>query len=157
MPGSSPSEDDADPKARRLGEGALQFGRWYLSDRFSLMQGFLGELTCDPGERRVEEIERRFLKATRHAKRVLLARSFVTFLLTLGLVATAASAWMGRLPVSDALASHAAPSLQLLDTVAAIAGSASLLLLVLRLSFDRYLALVETSATFLAIQLSACR
>lgn len=148
----------AEPRVnvRDLGEGALDFARWFRKSKFDLMAGFFGELERDPATRDPADVERRFLQAIRHAKRVLLARGVVTLLLVLGVVATAAATLARVLVVPTVLTQEVALTLGALDRVAAIAGSLTLVLVVARLLFDRYLDLVETSATFLAMQLATC-
>jgi hypothetical protein len=148
----------AEPRVhfRDLGEGALDFAKWFRKSRFDLMAGFYGELAREPGERDVADVERRFLAAIRHGKRVLLARGVVSVLLVLGVVATAGAAAARVLWVPDALTFEVQATLAALDRLAAIAGSITVVLVALRLLFDRYLELVDTSATFLAMQLASC-
>ena len=141
---------------RHLGEDALHFGTWFAKNKFALMEGFLGELRDSPAERDPSEIEDRFLRATRHAQRVLVARGVVTFFLALGLVATASATIAGRVWIPTRLAGDVTAWLAVLDGAAAIAASVTLVLLAARLAFDRYLELVETTATFLAIELATC-
>lgn len=141
---------------RGLGEGALDFARWFRSSKFDLMAAFYGELDAPAGTRDVEDLERRFLAALRHGKRVLLARGIVTFVLALGVVATAAAAVARVVWVPSPLEMDVAMTLAALDRFAALSGSVTVVLVLARLLFDRYVALVETSATFLAMQLAAC-
>ena len=140
---------------RHLGEDALQFGRWFFKSKFALMQSFLGELRDDPGERDEREIEDRFVRATRHAQRVQTARAVVTVLLALGVVATAVASFAKSVAVPALFAGDVAFWTTLVARVAQIAGSVSVLLLLARLAFDRYLGQVETTATFLAMQIAA--
>ena len=148
----------AEPRfnVRDLGEDALDFARWFRRSKFDLMAGFLGELGRDPAERDRADVERRFLAALRHAKRVLLARIVVTLLLAVGVVATAAATLAKVLWVPAVLTFEVQATLAALDRLAAVAGSATVVLVVARLLFDRYLDMVETSATFLAMQLATC-
>lgn len=141
---------------RHLGEDALHFGRWFFKSKFALMQSFLGELRDDPGERDEREIEDRFLRATQHALRVQTARGVVTALLALGVVATAAASLAKSVAIPTAFAGDVDFWLTMLGRVAAISASASVLLLLARLAFDRYLEQVETTATFLAMQIASC-
>ena len=141
---------------RDLGEDALDFAKWFRRSKFDLMAGFYGELAKEPGERDMADVERRFLAAIRHAKRVLLARVLVTFLLVVGVVATEAATLAKVLWVPDALTFEVQATLAALDRLAAVAGSVTVVLVVARLLFDRYLDMVETSATFLAMQLATC-
>lgn len=142
--------------ARDLGEGALDFARWFARSKFDLMAGFFGELKRDPATRDAADVERRFLEAVRHAKRVLVARGIVTFLLALGVITTAGTAIVRFLVVPTPLRGDVQTTLWALDRFAAVAASASVLLVGARLLFDRYLDMVETSATFLAMQLASC-
>lgn len=141
-------------RMEKLGDEALHFARWFRKSKFALMQDFLGEIDCPPADRDAAVIRRRFLAATRHAKRVLVARLVVTVLLAAGVVAAAAASLARVLVV---------PSVDVdlwvatLDRAAAVSASASVLLVALRLGFDRYLDLVQTTATFLAIELAATR
>lgn len=142
--------------ARSLGEDALDFFRWFLKSKFDLMAAFVGELEKDPVERDRADVERRLVQALRHAKRVLLARGIVTFLLAVGALATAGSAIARVLYVPAVLTFEVQATLLVLDRLAAVAGAATVVLVVLRLLFDRYLDMVDTSATFLAMQLATC-
>src|SRR5438067_8300706 len=147
-------EGDEPDRFHRIGDEALHFGRWFAKSKFALMQGFLGELeSC---ERDADELRGRFVAATRHAKRVLVARSVVTVLLALGVVATASASVAALWWVPQFVAGDVAAWAAVVRRVAAIAGSLSVLLLVARLAFDRYLELVDTTATFLAIEMAAC-
>ena len=149
----------AEPRihVRDLGEGALDFAKWFRKSKFDLMAGFFGELEKAPEQRDVVDLERRFLAAIRHAKRVLLARGLVTFLLAVGVVATAAATLAKVLWVPAVLTYEVGATLAALDRLAAVAGSVTVVLVLARLLFDRYLDMVETSATFLAMQLATCR
>jgi len=147
------SEGEPD-RSHRIGKEALHFGRWFAKSKFALMEGFLGEIeSCG---RDADELRARFLAATRHAKRVLVARGFVTTLLALGVIATASAGVAERWWIPTLVASDVASWAAILGGVAAIAGSATVALLVARLAFDRYLELVDTTATFLAIEMAAC-
>lgn len=132
----------------RVGAEALHFTRWFLRSKYRLMGEFLGDLSRAPAERDPAVLRERFSRAIQHAHRVHQARSFVTALLALGVFTAAGSA------VGDALG-MAAP-FGLLERVAAIAASASVLLVALRLLFDRYLERVDVAATFLGIELATC-
>jgi len=134
-------------ETHRLGEEALHFGRWFAQSKYHLMAGFLGELQRPAAERDAARLRDRYCRALTHAQRVHTARGVVTFLLALGVVATASSA------LADALGVPAPTGY--LERAAAIAGSISALLIALRLLFDRYLVRVDVAATFLALQLTA--
>lgn len=142
---------------RELGEGALKFARWYTRSKFALMRDFLDDLETPRDSRDLPTLRSRFLRALRHAERVLWARLAVTLLLAASVLATVISAVLGVLWVPTLLANDIEATRLLLTSVSAFAGSASVLLLVLRLAFDRYLELVDTSATFLAIEIAVSR
>lgn len=128
----------------RLGEEALHFTRWFAHSKYHLMGGFAMELTRAGDPTRLRE---RFSQTLQHAQRVHQARAVVTLLLALGVVAAAASAIANLLRV-------AAPT-GILERAAALSASLSVLLIALRIGFDRYLERCDVAATFLAIQLSA--
>ena len=151
-----PSRAEPRVNVRDLGNGALDFAKWFRKSKFDLMAGFFGELEKDPAQRDRADVERRFLAAIRHAKRVLLARGVVTLLLAIGVVATAGAAVARVLWVPAVLTFEVQATLAALDRLAAVAGSVTVVLVVLRLLFDRYLEMVDTSATFLAMQLATC-
>ena len=136
-------------RARRLGNDALRFARWFFRSKYALMAGFLGELEQTPEARDERDLRQRYCRALRHAMRVQRARAVVTVLLAMG-VLTASSA-----AVLDALAGPEGRAL--VQDVAAWSASISVLLVGLRLAFDRYLGLVDVSATFLAMQLATAR
>lgn len=140
---------DDEARGHRIGHEALHFAKWFLRSKFALMEGFLGELEAAPEERDAAELEHRFLRCTRHAQRVLLARSIVSFLLVLGAVATVGTALLARFGTVRIIGA--------LEAAAAIAGSLTVLLLAMRLAMDRYLERVEVSATFIAMQLATAR
>lgn len=120
---------------------------WFFRNRYDLLEALVAEAeraAAPPGERRA-----RFLAATRHAKRVLLARLVVTVLLALGAITTVASAvlaYLARLGVDTR--TEAADAL--LETTAAWAGSSALVFLALRLLLDRALVRYDVVASFLA-------
>jgi hypothetical protein len=137
-------------QSRRLGDDALHFARWFTKSKFQLMADFMADLECSPSQRDAEALARRFQAAIRHARRVLLARLAVTILLAAGVIATMGATLAQFLAVP-------AEALGFLDRVAAVSASATVALVVARLGFDRYLGLVETSATFLAMQIATTR
>lgn len=136
--------------APRRRDEALDFARWFTKSKFDLMAGFMADLARPPAERDAADLARRFKHALRHAKRVLRARLVVTVLLAAGLIATLAAALARFLAIPPDM-------LALVDRAAALSASLTVLLLVARLGFDRYLELIETSATFLAMQLATAR
>jgi len=142
---------------RRLGGDALRFTRWFLRSKYRLMAGFLGELESPPEARDEAALRRRFCQAVTHAVRVQRLRSFVTALLALGVVTAAFATVVSIVSLPPALAGDAAAAHALLSRVAAWSASASVLLVALRLGFDRYLGLVDVSATFLAIEIASAR
>lgn len=144
-------------RVTKLGEDALSFAKWFRTSRFDLMAAFYGELEEDPSLRDRASLEDRFRRALAHGKRVMLARGVVTVLLALGALATAGAALGRILWVPSLLANDVQATLWILDRSAAVAGAATLVLVGLRLAFDRYLDMVTTSATFLAMQLASCR
>ena len=131
----------------------VSFPRWYFRTRFDLMERFVDDL--ERPSHSVPHLRRRFLHAVHHAQRVLVARAVVTFLLALGVLATAAAGVVGAVWVPDTLEPGVVATSRFLARMAAVTGSASLLLLGLRLAFDRYIRLVETCATFLGMQIAA--
>jgi len=133
----------------RLGEDAVQFTRWFMRSKYHLMGGFLGELRAPRPPEEAEALAARFCRAIVHGQRVHQGRALVTFLLALGVIATATSA------VANALAVDL-PS-EPLERAAALAASVSVFLVAVRLSLDRYLDRVDVTATFLAIQIAAAR
>ncbi|HVL49181.1 MAG TPA: hypothetical protein VM889_11540 [Candidatus Thermoplasmatota archaeon] len=138
-----------------VGDEALSFARWFLKSRFDLMESFTAELARAPRERDVAALKRRFHKATRHAKRVQLARLVVTVLLALGAVTTVLAAAGAALSLPREVDAPVEAGTALLDEVAALAGTATVGLVALRLGFDRYLDLVGVTATFVAMQITA--
>lgn len=144
VPGPFAAEEE-----HSLGEEALHFTRWFLRSKYVLMAEFLGELAGDPAQRDTASLVDRYRRALRHAERVLLARSLVTILLALGVLAAATSAVANALGV-------AAP-VGVLERAAAFSTSAAVLLVALRLLLDRYLERVDIAVTFLAIQLGSAR
>lgn len=142
-----PLFDGTHGRVRRLGDGALDFTKWFLRSKYRLMASFLGELEQAPDARDEAALRTRYCKALTHAERVLTLRGVVTVLLALGAATATVSA------VSDALAVGGGA----LKTIAAWSASLTLLLILLRLAFDRYLSLVDVSATFLAMQIASAR
>jgi hypothetical protein len=143
-----------------IGDEAMRFAKWFVRDRFSLMEGFLGELDRDPRERDVVALRRRFLESVAYARKVLVVRAVVTVLLASSVVVTASSVVLERL----AGANDAIPALfripvaelqALLLLIEGIAASAALLLLVARLAADRYLELIHVTASFTAMQIAS--
>ena len=128
-----------------MGDEALEFTRWFAKSKYHLMGGFLGELMSDRYD--VEQLRDRYCRALSHAHRVHQARAFVTLLLALGVIAAAASTVANVLEVTT--------DIGFLERAAAISASASVLLIALRLLFDRYLERCDVAATFIAIELSA--
>ena len=126
-----------------LGDEALEFTSWFAKSKYHLMGGFLGELAMPAKD--LETLRDRYCRALTHALRVQRARSVVTFLLALGVVATAATSIANLLDVPAPLG--------LLERAAAISASVAVALIVLRLLFDRYLERCDVTLTFLAIQL----
>lgn len=121
----------------------MHFGKWFAQSKYRLMGRFLGELVEAPQEREMEELRERYGRALTHGQRVHRMRGVVTVLLAIGAGTAAGSAIADALLLGDLLAG-----------VAAIAGSLTVGLLLLRLAFDRYLERVDVTATFLAIQLA---
>jgi hypothetical protein len=121
------------------------------------MASFLGELEEPPEARDEQALRARFCRAVSHAIRVQWARSAVTALLALGVLTTALATAADVLIIPPALAGDVAATRALVERIAAWSASASILLVALRLAFDRYLGLVDVSATFLAIQLASAR
>lgn len=144
-------------RSRDLGDDALRFARWFTRGKYVLMEDFLGELRKAPEARNEEELEARFARAVAHGKRIQAARSVVTVLLGLGVVAAAFATLARFLYVPDPLAGDVAFTASLLDRVAALSASSAVVLVALRLAFDRYLSLVDVTATFLAMQLATAR
>lgn len=142
---------------RRLGGDALRFTRWFFRSKYRLMAGFLGELERPAEPRDEPALRQRFCQAVTHAVRVQRMRSAVTALLALGVVTTAFAAVMDLVALPPTLAGDAALAHFLLAKVAAWSASISVLLVALRLGFDRYLGLVDVSATFLAIEIASAR
>lgn len=127
---------------RQTGEEILHFSRWLLSSKYRLMARFLGDLKTVPSPQRVIELEARYRRALQHGERIYAANGVVSILLALGVLTAAASA----LADVTGLAAPIGP----LERVAAVAASASIALIALRLAFDRYLERVDVVATFLA-------
>jgi hypothetical protein len=132
-----------------IGEEALHFTRWFAGSKYKLMASFIGELRRVPEERNLAELQERYCRAVTHGQRVLQARGVVSFLLALGIVATAASAIANLLDV-------ALPT-WILERAAAYAASVSVALVALRLLFDRYLERVDITTYFLGMQLTSAR
>ena len=141
-------------RAFHVGDDALRFMKWYVRGKYVLMGGFLGELDDPPEERDAEAVRKRFCEAIRHGRRVQAARTVVTVLLTLGVVTTAFATIANVLFVPPPLEGDVAAAKTVLERVAAWSATGAVVLVVLRLAFDRYLALVDTSATFLEMQLA---
>lgn len=137
---------------RTRDDGEIRFLSWYLRSRFDLMERFLEDLEAPTTP--LDVLRARFLRTVQHAKRVLVARGVVTFLLALGVVATAAAAVVEVVWVPETFEPGVVATSAFLAKAAAIAGSASLVLLLLRLAFDRYLGLVDVCATFLGMQIA---
>lgn len=134
-------------------EGRIRFLSWYFRSRFDLMQRFLEDLERPTTP--LPLLRRRFLDTTRHANRVLVARAVVTFLLALGVLAALAATVASAVWVPGPFEAGVAATSRFLAQAAAVSTSASVVLLVLRLAFDRYLGLVDTCATFLGMQIAA--
>src|SRR5581483_683255 len=131
--------EDHHGASRRLGNGALDFARWFLRSKYRLMASFLGELESAPESRDEPALRERFCKAVTHAVRVQRLRSAVTLLLALGVVTAAFAGVVQVVSLPAALAQDVALTRALLARVAAWSASASVLLVALRLAFDRYL------------------
>lgn len=166
MPGrpyrKGPREREArDFHDQDIGDEAMRFAKWFVRDRFSLMEGFLGELDHDPAQRDVLALRRRFLEAVEHARKVLLVRVVVTVLLASSVVVTASSVVLENLAVANetilpALFRVPVEEVRiLLVTIESVAASAALLLLVARLAADRYLELIHVTASFTAMQIAS--
>lgn len=141
-------------RVRHLGGEALAFGKWFFGNKYRLMASFLGELETAPEARDERDLRQRYCAALTHARRVNAMRSFVTVLLALGVVATAFATIVNVLTVPNFIAGDVAATRYLLERTAAWTGSATVVLVALRLGFDRYLGLVDVSATFLAMQIA---
>lgn len=140
-----------------LREEALQFTRWFTSSKYALMARFLGELDDDPSERNAGQIRDRYCRALTHGQRVTHARTAVTVLLALGVVATAVATLVRLFAVPTMVAGDVLATQAFLDRLAAYSASSAAALVALRLMFDRYLERVDVAATFLAIELATCR
>ena len=140
-----------------VGDEALRFARWFVKNKFALMESFVHELDRDPLARNPEPLRRRFLEAVRHAEKVLLARAIVTFLLAGSAVTALASAVVERLQGTPVLGATVEQTFSLLDFVIGISGSLTLVLIVARLGLDRYLELIDVTATYTAMQLASAR
>ena len=141
-------------RAFHVGDDALRFMKWYAGGKYALMGGFLGELDDRPEERDAEALRARFCEAVSHGRRVQAARTGVTVLLALGVVTTAFATVANTLDVPEAFAGDVGSARLMLERVAAWSATFAVVLVALRLAFDRYLDLVDTSATFLAMQLA---
>lgn len=140
--------------AARIGDEALHFARWFTKSKYALMDGFLSELDDAPEERDPATLRARFIRAVTHAKRVQLARTLVTLVLAAGVLATAGAA-VARVVFEPAnMERTVGVTTTLLDHFAAYGASFTVALVALRLAFDRYLGLVDVTATFLAMQLA---
>lgn len=137
--------------------GIVGFARWFARNRFHHMEDYLDELEQDPATIDAGEVRARFLRATVHGQRVLAARLVVTVLLALGVITTATASIANAIDVPEAFQGDVEVARDLFARIAGYAGSATVLLLALRLGFDRYLRLIETTAMLLAMQLSAAR
>ena len=144
VPGPLSLDDD-----HHAGEEVLHFTTWLLRSKYRLMGEFLGDLQADPSARDATILRARFCRALQHAERVQRARGVVTLLLALGVLTTAATTVANALGVDAPLGA--------LEQAAAIAGSATLLLVALRLLFDRYLERVDVAAMFLGMQMTNAR
>lgn len=144
VPGPLSLDDD-----HHAGEEVLHFMRWILRSKYRLMGEFLGDLQTEPERRDPAALRSQFCRTLQHAERVHRGRGIVTFLLALGVVATAATTVANALGVDSGLG--------VLARAAAYSGSATVLLVGLRLLFDRYLERVDVVATFLAAQMAGAR
>lgn len=147
--------DGTHGRVRSLGNGALDFARWFFRSKYRLMAEFLGELEQAPQERDEAALRERYCRAITHAQRVLALRLVVTVLLALGVVTAAFATVMDALVLPPVLSADVDTLRFVLRKVAAWSASASLVLVALRLGFDRYLGLVDVSATFLAMQIAS--
>lgn len=135
---------------------ALHFARWFLHSKYRLMAGFEDELAReDPPEPAL--LHARFRLAVRHAERVETARAVVTFLLAFGIIAAAGSTVANLLEAPRFLEGDIATTTLLMDRIAALSASLSVVLVGLRLLFDRYLDRVDVAAIFLGMQMAASR
>lgn len=146
----------AEPEDEPRG-GVTGFARWFFTNRFRHMEQYRDELEQDPRSIDAARVRERFERATRHGQRVLTARLVVTALLALGLATTTIASLLNAVSIPTGVEGDVERLHGLLVDVATIAASFSVLLLGLRLAFDRYLRLIETSALLLAMQLSAAR
>lgn len=137
-----------------VGDDALRFMKWYVGGKYALMAGFLGELDDPPELRDGKALRDRFCQAVQHGRRVAIARTLVTALLALGVVTTAAATLTTVFFLPSAFEGDVAAVRASVDRLAAWSASFSVVLVALRLAFDRYLDLVDTSAHFLAMQLA---
>lgn len=134
----------------RFREEALNFTRWFAQSKYRLMGRFLGELSSSAEEEDTEALRERYCRALQHGQRVQQARTIVTVLLAMGVVAAAATAIANALGLGEG----AAATTSFLERAAAVSASAAVLLVAVRLLLDRYLERVDIVATYLAIQLS---
>lgn len=140
-----------------LGDDALSFAKWYLRNKFQLMESFAGELDKHPMRRDPLYLKERFLDAVKHAKQVLWVRTVVTVLLALGALTTVVSTFLDLFVAAPVLGATAALTQSVFAVVAGVAGSLTLVLIVARIALDRYLELVDVAATYTAMQLAAAR
>lgn len=145
---------DIHRKARHVGDDALRFMRWYAGGKYALMGGFLGELDDPPDARDAAALRDRFCKVVSHGRRVAIARTVVTALLALGVVTSAVAAIANAADLPGRLEGDVEAMRGALSRVAAWAATFAVVFVALRIAFDRYLDLVDTSATFLAMQLA---
>lgn len=144
-------------RVRRLGSGALDFTRWFFQSKYALMASFMGELEEPPDARDEADLRHRYCAALTHGVRVQRLRTLVTVLLAMGVVTAAFATALDALVLPPLLAGNLDATRILLQKVAAWSASASVLLVALRLAFDRYLGLVDVSAIFLGMQLATVK
>lgn len=140
----------ARPPTRRLGDDALDFPRWFAQSKYRLMRRFVFELEEPPAERDIAALRERYLRTLAQGERIQRARGVVVGLLALGVISAATGAIGGVVTGEEGAALGRS-----LDRLAAVAGSLTLFLLVLKVALDRYLARVDVAATFIGMQIAS--
>lgn len=125
--------------------------RALASSRLQRLEDALPTLSRAPDPALAARLVRTIAKGKRAAR----GRLVVTILLAFGVIATAAAAVLNAADAPTALEGDVATARAALARTAAAAGSATLVLLALRLAFDRYVGLVEMDAIVLAMRLAA--
>lgn len=126
------------------------FLKWFTKSKYALVESFLGQLDHVAEARDREVLKRRFRRATRHAKRVLVVKLVVTMLFFLAVLPASAAAYLSYL---DAIPG----ATRLLGRATTILGGLSVLLIVLRFAIDRHLARVDVYLTFVGMQVAGER